>query len=129
MRVEKFEEKDYPMLLSWWEKHKHPVIAREALSPLGLICYVDEVPSCVSFIYMMPMCNLAQIAWTTSNPEVSPRIRHKAISYCIKGLFEIAQKYERYHVVCFSGSTGLSKLLGRYNLGLGKSHDFLYGRI
>jgi len=130
MDCRRFTETEYPMIVQWWEKHNHPVIPFKMLSPAGLISLTDKgEPGCVSFIYFVANCDIAQIAWTTTNPDVSARDRYKSVDFCIKGLIALAKHNKRTNVLCFSDSHGLNKLFHKNGLKELKDHKLLYGSL
>lgn len=127
MELKRFEATHYPELVEWWKHHNHPVIALTSLSPLGLIAENNGKLVAVSFLYVMHGCDLGQIAWTTSNPKSGLKERHQAINECILSLYEIAKLNKRNNVICFSSSSGLTKLIKKHGLNVGKAHDLLSG--
>ncbi len=115
------------MLTEWWKLHGHPEIRLGCLSPLGVVANIDDKPSAISFLYMYDGSKMAQMAWTTSNPEVSGKKKHRAINECIKTLLEIAKLNGRTDILCFSSSSGLTKMMQKHGLNVGGSHDVLAG--
>ncbi len=78
-------------------------------------------------MYVMHGCDLAQIAWTTTNPGAGLKQRYEGVNAVLTGLFGIAQANNRSNVICFSSSSGLSKMIKKHGLNIGKSHDLLAG--
>lgn len=115
------------MLVTWWEKHNHPIISYESLSPLGLLAVENGEYVAVSFAYVMHGCDLAQIAWTTTNPEAAPKLKYQAINECISGLLDIVKLNQRKHVICFSSSRGLTRMIEKHGLKTGAAHTLLSG--
>lgn len=128
MKLVRFDSSHYDTLTKWWDKHQHPIISQKSLSPIGVITVLDsgEYVS-ASFLYVMAGCDLGQIAWTTTNPESSSRNRYDGINMCLDGLIDIAKKEKRTNVICFSSSSGLTKLIEKQGFKVGKSHDLLAG--
>lgn len=130
MRIEKFDKnKHYDILEDWWTEHNHMQVPSSSLSGVGLVVYDNDTPICMSFLYVMAGCDLAQIAWTTTNPEANLRQKYRSILYCLEGLIALAKKYERKHIISFSSSKGLTKILKKSGLGVGKNHEILYGGL
>lgn len=129
VRLERFTEAFYPEISKWWSKHNHPVLPFNMLSPFGLIAHTDAGPSCVSFVYLIADCDIAQISWTTTNPDVALRKRYEAVDYCIKGLLGAARHYGKTNVLCFSDSKGLTKLINKNGLKVLHNHSLLYGSL
>jgi len=129
MVLKKFEKEHYPIVSEWWKKHEHTKIPEDMLSAIGLICYKDDKPICASWLYIMVGCKLAQIAWTTTNPDANLRERHKAVNFCIDGLLELAKANNRKRVICFSSSTGLNKVIMKKGLTKKNKHDLLVGEF
>ena len=127
MIVKQFKTEDYAMLQDWWTKHNHMSIPKESLSPIGITIFDEETPSCIGFIYVMPNCDMAQIAWTTTNPEISLRKRYKAMDTCINALLQYAYINGRKNIICFSKSSGLSKMLRKKGLAQMTPHSLLMG--
>lgn len=130
MKLSRFTETDYPMLVEWWTAHKHPIIPFNMLSPFGLVSFSDKSePAAMSFIYLPQGCDAAQISWTTTNPQVSPRVRYEAVDYVVKGLISLAKKGGRSNVMCFSDSSGLNKIYAKQGLKELKDHKLMYTKL
>jgi hypothetical protein len=127
MQLHKFEQSHYEMLVGWWKEHGHPIVAFETLSPIGVIVEKDGTFLAASFIYVMHGCDLAQIAWTTTNPEGSLKDNYKAVDECITGLLDIVKLNKRKHVICFSSSTGLTRMIKSHGFNVGTTHEVLMG--
>jgi hypothetical protein len=129
LNLVRFEKQHYPMLQSWWERHGHANVAFESLSPVGLICYKDEKPVCLSFLYLWSGCDLGWICWTTSDPDAEKAVRHEAVKFCLDGLMELSKHYGKNHVICYSESKGVTSVLKDAGFHVGLPHDMLYGQL
>ncbi len=129
MKLVKFEEQHYHEVCSWWTQHGHPVLPFNMLSTFGLMAFEGEQPICVSFVYLLSDCNIAQIAWTTTNPEAPIRMRYEGVDSTVKGLLGVAKKYNKTNVLCLSDSRGLKKIISRNGLKELKDHTLLYGSL
>ena len=130
MKLIKFnKEIHYKEVSKWWSEHNKLIVPKDSLSSVGLVVYNGGKPVCMSFLYIMAGCNMAQIAWTTTNPKAGLKERYKAINFCIEGLLEIAKKNNRKNVVCFSSNKSLSKIIASKGLIEQHSHDLLLGNF
>lgn len=125
--VSKFTDEHYPLILEWWQTHGHPALGRTVLSPFGVVCSIDNVPTAMSFMYLWTGTTVAQIAWTTTRPEAGGKQKLKAVNECMKALIDTAEMNKRTDVICFSSSKGLTKIMQRHGLHVGQSHDILAG--
>lgn len=112
-----------------WNAHNHWAIPADSLSDYGLVYEKDNEVVAFSFIYFMANSRLAQIAWTTTNPKMGLKLRHKAVTEILFGLEEIARKQQRKHLICFSASTGINKILKKVNFTNNKEHTLMIGSL
>lgn len=130
MDIRMFTESDYPEIASWWKIHEHPVIPINMLSPYGLVGYNDKnEPAAACFVYLVQGCDIAQLSWAVTNPNVSARDRYNALDACIKGLIALSVKNERTNIVSFSGYRSLNKLFGKNGLKELKDHKMFYSKV
>lgn len=129
MNLVRFNKEHYHTLCEWWAKYGHANISFSSLSPIGLICYKEETPLCMSFLYLAAGSDLGWICWTTGNPDASKDDRKDAIEYCLQGLFELSKSYGREHVVCYSQSKSITKVFTNAGFAVGLPHDMLYGQV
>lgn len=127
MELYKFNKQHYNTLVEWWKKHEHHILPYSSLSDIGVIVYKNNKPISASWIYFMNGCDLAQIAWTTTNPDSGLKEKYKAVNLCLDALLDIAKINKRNNVICLSNSTGLTKLVSKKGLNKNKKHDFLVG--
>lgn len=130
MRFEKFTKEHYPILVDWWTLHKHPVLPFNMLSPIGLISFSNQdEAAAASFIYLVPGADIAQIAWTTTNPNVSARDRYESVEFVIQGLIGLAKNSGRSNILCFSNSRGLNRIFAKQGLQELKEHKLMYKKL
>jgi hypothetical protein len=122
-------DEDYAELVTWWGFHNHPPLPVEMLSPFGVTALVNDQKACMSFIYFVQGCDMAQIAWTTTNSTVAMRERYVATDLCIKGLIDLAKKNNITNLMCFSDSSGLNKLFNKNGLKELRNHRLLYSSL
>lgn len=127
MTLERFEQKHFDILSDWWKQHDHPAMDFKALSPLGVVAFDGDTPVCASFLYVMHGCNLAQIAWTTTNPACGLKTKYYGINMCLGNLYQLALENKRTNVICFSSSSGLTKLMKKQGFNVGTTHNLLAG--
>lgn len=127
MNLLKWDRSHYETLTGWWKAHDHPILRFESLSPIGLVAQKDEQLVAASFLYVFYGCDVAQIAWTTTNPEAGLKDKYRAIDSCMNGLLSIAKSHNRNQIFCFSNSKGLTKLISKHGLNVGSEHDLLSG--
>ena len=121
MKISYFNESNYGELCGWWDKHQHAIIPYSSL-PIGVVIANDTKKLAMAFIYTMDGSDVAQLAWTTTNPENSPKESHASVDLAIDALLQVAQKKEKKLILCFSASRGLSKILNRKNINTQKEH-------
>lgn len=126
MYLRYYNSSDYNTLCNWWEKHKHPIISMDAL-PHGIVVEKENNLIAMSFVYIMSGCNVAQIAWTTTNPNERLKDRYNAVNLCLDASILHAKKMNKNLIVCFSGHKSITKLLNKKGLFSGKSHDICMG--
>lgn len=130
MILKKFEKQDYEIIIDWWKEHQHPIIPFNMLSPAGLILFNEQKqPICASFIYFVANCDIAQIAWTTTNPKAGFKEKYQAVNECIQGLIALARHNKRTNIMCFSDSSGLNKIFHKNGLKELRDHKLLYGSL
>ena len=126
----RFDSSYYNEVCDWWKKHNHPQIAEQSLSPYGFVCLNDaKMPVAVSFVYFMAGCTMAQIAWTTTNPNARLKDRYTGVMLCLNGLTELAKQENRKDIICFSSSPGLTRKVKSLGFNIGKTHDLLAGKF
>jgi hypothetical protein len=121
------KEQHYKQLSNWWVAHGHGKIEASSL-PIGVV--VSDASNkllAMSFIYMMDGTDVAQLAWTTTNPENSNKESYKAVDLAIDALLIVAQKFEKKTILCFSSSKGLTKILNKKNIQENKNHVLSIG--
>lgn len=129
MKIDYFTPHFYDILKSWWQEHNHAIIPIESLG-LGLIVLDDNnYPLCMSFIYTMERCNVAQFAWTTTNPNVSFKVRHQAVELILLASLQVAKNEGKNLIFDFISSKGLKKILKNLNFIELKDHTLLTGRV
>jgi hypothetical protein len=121
-----YTSEDYSDLCAWWSKHGHPIISSEVL-PFGIVVENNGVKHAMTFVYTMDGCNAAQIAWTTTNPELGLKARYKAVNQAIDTALVYINSKKINNIMCFSDSMGLSKLLNKRGLRLGNDHILCIG--
>lgn len=128
MQITYFNESNYGELCGWWDKHQHAIIPYSSL-PIGVVVSNEDKNLAMAFIYTMDGCDVAQLAWTTTNPENSPRQSYLATDLAIDALITVAQKKNKKMITCFSNSRGLSKILNRKNIITQKEHVLNVGSL
>lgn len=121
MNITYFTSEHYSELELWWKHYNHKVISITSL-PVGVVVSTQEKILAMSFLYTMNGCDVAQIAWTTSNPKNKLRESHEAVTTAIDALLVLAKKLNKNTITCFSGSKGMSKILNRRNIAQNKNH-------
>lgn len=122
MQITYFNESNYGELCGWWDKHQHNIIPFSSL-PLGVVVSNDTKKLAMAFVYTMDGCDVAQLAWTTSNPENSPRESYQSVDLAIDALLLVArEKLNKKMIVCFSSSKGLTKILNKKNITQNREH-------
>ena len=124
-----YKKEHYNILTEWWKDHNHAIIEESALSPYSFIVYNNDKPICASFLYVMDKCNLAQIAWTTTNPNAGIKEKYNALNLCLQSLFDLAKLLKINNIVSFSSSKGLNKLYKKNGMYLGKEHTLNMGKL
>lgn len=129
MKINYFNESNYGELCRWWENHNHAIIPFSSL-PLGVVISSQDSNKhlAMAFVYTMDGCDVAQLAWTTTNPENTVTTSYKAVSLAVDALLQVAhEKMNKKLILCFSSSGGLSKILNRKNIMTNKKHTLNIG--
>lgn len=131
MKIEYFDKQHhYEILCSWWKKHEHAEMNLSSLSPLGVVVFNEDNPVCMSFMYITPGCDFANIMWTTTNPEIdNMKQRHQSVETAIDALIIVAQKLNIKKIMTLGHSKGLTKLLTRKGFVEGMPHTLLIGGL
>lgn len=128
MTINYFNPENYKELIQWWKANDHEVISLSSL-PIGVVVSENNVPLVMSFVYLMDGTDIAQLAWTTSNPMNGLKQNHKAVELAIDALLIVAQKAGKKSVISFSSSKGLTKILNKKNIISNKNHTLSFGRF
>jgi hypothetical protein len=126
MTITRFSKEHYGLLTSWWKQHGHPEMKFSVLPPTGILVN-DGKPLVASFLYLWPGTSAAQIAWTTTNPDSGLKQRHLAVNKAVDTLLDIARSNGKTDIICFSSSSGLTKLISKKGLNPGSAHTLLAG--
>ena len=128
MTIKYFSQDNYIELCDWWNKHNHFVVAAGSL-PYGVVVSDGDKNLVMSFLYTMDGCDIAQIAWTTSNPENKLKQNYAAIDLAIDAVLLLAKKMNKKNVICFSSSNGLNKMFNKKGLKSNMSHTLNSGAL
>lgn len=129
MNVRLFDiNSDYETVSKWWLAHNHAVLPINML-PVGVMVEENSIPVCASFVYNLSGTSMAQIAWTTTNTEVTKRTAHKAVNMAIDYLVDYSKKTGKMYVVTFSKSNGLTSVFKKKGFNKDKPHDLLIGSL
>lgn len=126
MKVTYFTPDDYVELQAWWKKHNHNVLPLSAL-PVGVVVSSGDKNLVMSFVYTMDGCDVAQLAWTTSNPENKLKENYEAVNLAVDALVSVSKKLNKNLILCFSSSKGLTKILNKKNMLSNKKHVMVVG--
>lgn len=121
MKVTYFTPENYEELCGWWKKHNHSTLPITSL-PVGVVVSDESKNLVMSFMYTMDKCDVAQISWTTSNPENKLKQNYEAVALAVDALLILAQKLEKRTIISFSSSKGLTKILNKRNIKMNKNH-------
>ncbi len=127
----KYYEKDkhYSLLTEWWTKRKHAVIEHTTL-PMGVVVYINNEPTCMSFIYNYDGCDMSNIMWTTTNPDVQSREdRHEGIKLALDALISIANKMKKKRIMTLGHSNTFTDILVEKGFVEGGPHVLLIGGL
>lgn len=65
---------DYQIVSEWWEARNAAVPPRNLLPTLGIILEIDTAPAACGFLYLDATgSGIAQLGWTATAPDLSPR--------------------------------------------------------
>jgi len=121
MLLKKYNPLDYKELCSFWSKHNHPEIPATCL-PDGIVVKEDDKILCFGFIYLVNNASIAQIAWTTTNPEIGLKKRYKAVNMLFDGSISYIHSLGIKNIMCFSDKPSLVKLLNRRGMRIANDH-------
>lgn len=106
MNIKIFQEKDYPILHSWWTRHGWTPVAFEMLPKIGYI--VNDV--CAGFLYVSDS-KLCHLEWLVSDPESEKTKRSDSLNILIDTLCLTAKEYGCKFVFTTSNNEVLIKRL------------------
>jgi hypothetical protein len=127
MNIRHYNTSDYTDLSKWWNDHGHPVVDMSVLSQNGIVVCEDNVSVCMGFIYLVNNANVAQIAWITTNPEISLRKRYNAVNLFMDGCVSYINSLNIKNVMCFTDSYAMAKMFNRKGFRVGNSHNLCIG--
>lgn len=128
-KIEYFnKQKHYNELENWWLNHNHSIIPSSSL-PIGVVVYSNNIPICMSFLYTMDGCDMAQIGWTTTNPASSLKNKYNGINLAIDSLITVCKKLNKKHITSFCNSSGINKIMKRKGFVNNKSHELYVGSL
>lgn len=79
-----FQPEQYPTLVEWWTRCNHVIIPITSLAH-GIVVSKNKELLCISFVYIWDGCDLAQMGWTTVNPDIDKETRNAAIELVLDG--------------------------------------------
>jgi hypothetical protein len=126
MNIRYYQPSDYETLCSWWNKHQHPIISSDILSNGIVVCENGNL-ICIGFVYLVNKANVAQLAWTTTNPEMSLRQRYKAVNMFFDGSISYINSLNIKNIMCFTDKPSLVKLLNRRGMRISNDHTLCIG--
>jgi hypothetical protein len=127
VNLRKYKTSDYAELTQWWKAHSHPVMDESAIPSEGIIVSENGLNVCMGFIYLASNANLAQIAWITTNPELSLRKRYNAVNLFMDGCVSYINSLNVKNVMCFTDSYAMAKMFNRKGFRVGNSHNLCIG--
>lgn len=128
MTIRKYVESDYNVLCSWWKDHGHPVMDSSILAD-GIVVSDESSPVCLGFVYLVNNANVAQLAWTTTNPKMSLKKRYKAVNILIDASISYINSLNIKNIMCFTDKPSLVKLFNRRGMRIGNDHTLCIGSI
>lgn len=126
MLLKKYSPLDYSTLCSWWKDHGHPIMDSSVLAD-GIVVLEDSIPVCMGFVYLVNNANIAQLAWTTTNPNMSLKKRYKAVNMLIDASISYINSLNIKNIMCFTDKPSLVKLLNRRGMRIGNDHTLCIG--
>lgn len=127
MNIRHYNTSDYTDLSKWWNDHGHPVMDMSVLPKNGIVVCEGNVSVCMGFIYLVNNANVAQIAWITTNPEMSLRKRYNAVNLLMDGCVSYINSLNVKNVMCFTDSYAMAKMFNRKGFRVGNSHNLCIG--
>lgn len=86
-------EKDYSIILKWWEWFRFSAVPQDFLPKTGLMVSLDSVDIVAGFVYQTNS-KVAWIEFITSNPNVKDKkVRKEAIQHIITMLTLYAKRF------------------------------------
>lgn len=101
MEVRLFKkDKDYPIVLEWWNKYQQTPAPIEFLSDWGVIVSENGKPICAIWFYPIVSVKFGLIKSPIANPDTTKEERNMALNLCLNTIHEIAKDLGYTHVLC-----------------------------
>jgi len=84
-------DKDYSILVKWWNEWKFGTVPKECLPPDGIIVEIDGKPICAGGLYIGVGTQFAFMEWIVADKSTNKRDVHKALKMCIDAIIELAK--------------------------------------
>jgi len=125
MQASLYTTSDYPELCAWWKGHSHPAMSPGFLTS-GFVVSENGQNLAMTFVYLAG-ANVAQIAWTTTNPSVPLRKRYEAVNKVTDVALTYIKSLNIENVMCFTDSSGLTKLYNKKGFKIKNLHNLCMG--
>lgn len=103
MNVRLFKkDKDYPIVLEWWNKYQQTPAPIEFLSDWGVIVNDDNKAICAIWFYPVVSVKFGFIMSPIANPDTTKEQRNIALNLCLETIHEIAKDLGYSTVMCWS---------------------------
>lgn len=108
-------DKDYNLLVKWWNQYEFGVVPKNCLPPQGIIIEVDNQPICAGGLYRLMGTAFGIMEWIVADKEANLKVTHKALNLCIQELLKLAKEYNIELVYTMTAEKALHKRYTKYH--------------
>ena len=76
-------DKDYAILVKWWNQWEFGIVPKECLPPDGIIVENEGIPICAGGLYVCDGTAFGLMEWIVTDKQANSRKTHSALKLCI----------------------------------------------
>ena len=84
-------DKDYAILVKWWNQWEFGIVPKECLPPDGIIVENEGIPICAGGLYVCDGTAFGLMEWIVTDKESLPKQTHKALKLCIDAIIQLGK--------------------------------------
>ena len=67
--IKVIDDKEYEVLVDWWNRHKFANLPKQFLPSTGYIAYINDIPIVAGFLYIPKTGKIGWVEWVVKNPD------------------------------------------------------------